>query len=63
MAHALFYWQAVHVVVAVLMGVFVLARSWRSLVDHRRRATFDHARLFVHYTAAQGLLMLLAWQF
>jgi cytochrome c oxidase subunit I+III len=60
MSHALFYWQAVHVAVAVLMGLFVLARAWHGLVDHRRRATFDHARLLVHYTAAQGVLMLLA---
>jgi cytochrome c oxidase subunit I+III len=62
MAHTLFYWQAVHVAVAVLMGLFVLARIWRGLVDHQHRATFDHARLFVHYTAAQGMLMLLAWR-
>ncbi|HWN06312.1 MAG TPA: cbb3-type cytochrome c oxidase subunit I, partial [Steroidobacteraceae bacterium] len=62
LAHTLFYWQALHTTVAVLMGVFVLARLWRGLVNPRRRATFDHARLFAHYTAAQGLIILLAWQ-
>ena len=62
MTHTLFYWQAQHVAVAVLMGMFVLARLWRGLVDSRRRATFDHARIFAHYTAAQGLIILLAWQ-
>jgi cytochrome c oxidase subunit I+III len=62
MAHALFYWQALHVAVAVLMGLFLLARHWRGLVDERRRATFDHARIFAHYTAAQGLIILFAWQ-
>jgi cytochrome c oxidase subunit I+III len=61
MAHALFYWQALHAVVVVLMGSFVLARTWRGLVDPHRRATFDHARLFAHYTVAQGLLILLVW--
>jgi cytochrome c oxidase subunit I+III len=62
MAHTLFYWQALHAAVATLMGIVVLARVSRGLIDARRRATFDHARIFAHYTAAQGLLMLLAWQ-
>jgi cytochrome c oxidase subunit I+III len=62
MAHTLFYWQALHAAVAALMGIYVLARLWRGLVDSRRRATFDHVRIFAHYTAAQGLLIMLAWQ-
>jgi cytochrome c oxidase subunit I+III len=62
MSYALFAWQALHVAVITVMGLFVLARLARGLIDSRRRATFDHARLFAHYTAAQGLVMLLAWQ-
>jgi cytochrome c oxidase subunit I+III len=62
MSHAFSGWQALHVAVVVLMGAFLLARYWRGLVDARRRATFDHMRILAHYTAAQGLLMLLAWQ-
>jgi cytochrome c oxidase subunit I+III len=62
MAHTLFYWQALHVAVVVLMGIFVLARLSKGLVSSRRRATFDHVRLMAHYTAAQGLVILLAWR-
>ena len=62
MAHTLFYWQALHSAVAALMGIYVLIRLRQGLIDARRRATFDHARLFAHYTAAQGLLILLVWR-
>ena len=62
MAHTLFYWQVLHAAVAALMGTYVLARVSRGLINSRRRATFDHARIFAHYTAAQGLIILLAWQ-
>ena len=62
LAHALFHWQALHTIVVVLTGLFALSRLSRGLVDSRRRATFDHARILAHYTAAQGIVILLAWQ-
>jgi cytochrome c oxidase subunit I+III len=43
------------VFVAVALGLFALARRWAGLVDAERRATFDNARLFMHYTVAQSL--------
>jgi cytochrome c oxidase subunit I+III len=61
LAHAFFYWQALHVAIVVLMGGFLLVRLRHGLVDSRRRATFDHARILAHYTAAQGLLTLVTW--
>jgi cytochrome c oxidase subunit I+III len=60
--HALFYWQALHVALAGIMGVYTLARLWAGLIDARRRASFDHARLLWHYMSAQALVILLAWQ-
>jgi cytochrome c oxidase subunit I+III len=62
LAHAFFDWQALHVAVVLVLGVFLLVRLQRGLVDARRRATFDHARILAHYTAAQGLSMLAVWQ-
>ncbi|MGH8242430.1 MAG: cbb3-type cytochrome c oxidase subunit I [Steroidobacteraceae bacterium] len=58
MANALFYWQALHGVVTIIAGIYVLARLGAGLIDARRRATFDHARLLWHYMTAQGVLIL-----
>ncbi|MGH8167759.1 MAG: cytochrome c oxidase subunit 3, partial [Woeseiaceae bacterium] len=62
MTHAFLYWQALHVVLAVIMATYVLARLWSGKIDARRRATFDHARLLWHYMSAQALVILAVQQ-
>jgi len=51
--------QSQYVIVALIMAVYTLVRSWRGLLDATRRATFDNTMLFWHYTVAQGLVTLL----
>jgi cytochrome c oxidase subunit I+III len=60
--YALLSWQGLHVVLLALMGAYTLARIWSGLLDRKRRATFDHTRLIWHYTAGQGLIVLLVLQ-
>jgi cytochrome c oxidase subunit I+III len=62
MAYTLLSWQALHGALAIVMGIFVLCRLRSGLVDSRRRATFDHARLVWHYMTAQALVILVIWR-
>ncbi len=43
------------VVVVVFIGIFTFARSRAGMLNARRRASFDTARLLLHYTAAQSV--------
>ena len=63
-AHAAISWALVanqggHVVIAVIIALYLLARRWRGLLHQERRLSFDTLRLFGGYTAAQGLANLL----
>lgn len=49
-------YQAFHVAVVLVMGLYTLARSAFGLVGSQRRVTFDNTMLFWHYTCAQGVL-------
>jgi cytochrome c oxidase subunit I+III len=60
--HALVAWQTLHTALLALMGGYTLARLWSGRLDSRRRGSFDHTRLVCHYTAAQGVLILLVLQ-
>jgi heme/copper-type cytochrome/quinol oxidase subunit 3 len=44
------------VAVVLIMGLLALARRRAGLLDRERRATFDSARLMLHYTVAQSLV-------
>jgi cytochrome c oxidase subunit I+III len=56
--HAMFWWQAMHALVVVLMGAFTLARLAVGKVSDAHRVTFDNTRLMGLYTAAQGIASL-----
>ncbi len=56
--HAMFWWQALHSLVVVLMGAFTLARQVRGDLSHAHRVTFDNTRLMWLYTSAQGIAIL-----
>jgi cytochrome c oxidase subunit I+III len=53
---ALLAWQGLHAVVLVVMGGYVLARSWSGKLAPQARATLDNTALLWHYTTAQGLV-------
>ena len=48
-------WQGLHAAVVLIMGGYVLARSWRGKLLPRARATLDNVALQWHYVTAQGL--------
>jgi cytochrome c oxidase subunit I+III len=48
--------QGLFVFIMIFMGVYTVARSACGLLSRERRGTFDHTRLFWHYTVVQGLL-------
>jgi cytochrome c oxidase subunit I+III len=48
-------WQGLHAAVLVVMGVYVLARSWSGKLATPARATLDNSALLWHYTTVQGL--------
>ena len=50
--------QGVLVGTVVIMNLYTLARSFRGLLNHVRRATFDNTRLLWYYAVAQGLVAL-----
>jgi cytochrome c oxidase subunit I+III len=52
---AMLAWQGLHAAVLVLMGGYVIARSWRGKLLPRTRATMDNSALLWHYVTAQGL--------
>ena len=53
-SHAMLALQGQLVAVAILMAVFLAARTSRALVTKPRNTTFDVISLFLLYTAAQG---------
>ena len=52
---AMLAWQGLHAAVALIMGGYVLARSWRGKLLPRARATIDNTALQWHYLTAQGI--------
>jgi cytochrome c oxidase subunit I+III len=56
--HAMFWWQALHVFVVILMGAFCVARQLAGKLNATQRVCFDNTRLLWLYTCAQGLLCL-----
>jgi cytochrome c oxidase subunit I+III len=52
---ALLAWQGFHAAVLLVMGGFLLARSFAGLVRPDARATLDNSALFWHYVTAQGI--------
>jgi cytochrome c oxidase subunit I+III len=57
--YALAALQSQYVIVLAILGGYLLARSWRGLLDRTRRVTFDNTMLLWHYVVAQGLAALL----
>lgn len=55
-------YQGFHVAVLLLMGGYVLARSWSGRLQPVARATIDNTLLMWHCVTAQGLLAALAVQ-
>jgi cytochrome c oxidase subunit I+III len=53
---ALVAWQGLHALVLVLMGGYVLARSWSGKLAPKARATLDNTALLWHYATVQGLV-------
>jgi cytochrome c oxidase subunit I+III len=51
-------WQAVHVVLLVLMSGFAIARAVAGRLGPGRRGAYDHTRTIWLYTVAQGVLAL-----
>ncbi|MDT9598927.1 cbb3-type cytochrome c oxidase subunit I [Sphingosinicella rhizophila] len=54
--HAFLALQAILVAVAVLMAIYLAARTSRGLVTRPRNNSFDITAIFISYTAAQGML-------
>ena len=52
---AMLAWQGLHAVVLLVMGAYVLSRSWSGKLLPRARATIDNTALQWHYVTAQGL--------
>ncbi|MBG6077313.1 cbb3-type cytochrome c oxidase subunit I [Polaromonas sp. CG_9.11] len=52
---ALLAWQAFHVAVLVVMGLYACARSWSGKLQPDARATLDNTALLWHYVTLQGL--------
>ena len=49
-------YQAFHVAVLLLMGSYVLARSWTGRLQPQARATIDNTGLMWHCATAQGII-------
>lgn len=52
---ALLGWQGLHAAVLLLMGGYLIARSWHGRLLPNARATLDNIVLFWHYVTLQGL--------
>jgi cytochrome c oxidase subunit I+III len=52
---ALLSWQGFHALVLLLMGGFLLARSFTGRLRHDARATLDNTVAMWHYVTAQGI--------
>jgi cytochrome c oxidase subunit I+III len=57
--YALLAWQGAHVILLAVMGVYTIVRMACGLLDHRRRATFDHTRWLWHFMVVQGVIVLM----
>lgn len=55
---AILAWQGMHVAIALIMGAYVLARSFAGRLDGRRRQAMDVTMLFWGYTVGQGIVSL-----
>lgn len=53
---ALLAWQGFHSLVLIVMGCYVLARSWAGRLRTDARATLDNTALMWHGTVAQALV-------
>ena len=53
---AILAWQGFHVLVLLVMGGYVLARSFAGLLRPDARATLDNTALFWHYVGVQGIV-------
>jgi cytochrome c oxidase subunit I+III len=56
LVHVVWSVDAFFAAVAVVMALFAVARGAAGQLDRNRRVTFDSARLFWHYTVAQGFV-------
>lgn len=56
---ALLGWLGLHAFVLLLMGGFVIARSWAGALRTDARATLDNSALFWHYCGVQGIATVL----
>jgi cytochrome c oxidase subunit I+III len=54
---ALLGWQIFHGAVLLVMGPYVLARSWAGKLKPSARATLDNSALMWHYVTLQGLAL------
>jgi len=52
---ALLAWQGLHALVLLVMGSYVMARSWAGVLRPDARATLDNTALMWHYVTVQGL--------
>jgi cytochrome c oxidase subunit I+III len=50
-------WQAGQTLAAAVLAVHLAARAWLGRLDLWRRATFDNASVFFHYTVVQGVVV------
>ena len=48
-------YQGLHVAVLLLMGGYLLARSWRGRLQPQARATLDNTLLMWHCASVQGV--------
>jgi cytochrome c oxidase subunit I+III len=55
---ALLAWQGLHAAILLLMGGYLLARSFAGALRDDARASLDNCALMWHYVSAQGLLAL-----
>lgn len=55
-------YQAFHIAVLMLMGGYVLVRSWSGRLQPAARATIDNTALMWHCVTAQGIIGALAVQ-
>jgi cytochrome c oxidase subunit I+III len=60
---AILAWQGFHALVLLLMGGYVVARSFAGALRPDARATLDNSALFWHYVTAQGVagIVLVRW--
>ncbi|MCE3271822.1 MAG: cytochrome c oxidase, subunit [Ramlibacter sp.] len=60
---ALLAWQGLHMVLVLLMGGYVIARSLAGALRPDARATLDNSALLWHYVTVQGLVTIVLVRF